>query len=329
MGGDYGPEVIVPAAELALIPDPEVEFIIIGDAARINPLLMRRERVRGCTRVVHTENFVPMNAKPSQALRMGRRNSSMWLALRAVRDGEAQAIVSAGNTGALMALARHYLKTVADVKRPALAALYPTVGKYSVVLDLGANVGADAVELARFAMMGAAMARALFAIERPRIGLLNTGVETDGGVEEVMRAHNILRKRTDLGFDYRGFLQGDGISQGLVDVIVTDGVTGNIALKVAEGTAKQVTAFMRDSLRSSFSAKLGAAIARDGLNALRNRMDPRRHNGAIFLGLQGTVVKSHGGGDAVSFANAIAIALRAVTADLAKCVSSDLSRLSA
>jgi glycerol-3-phosphate acyltransferase PlsX len=238
MGGDYGPEVIVPAAELAVISHPEAEFIIVGDGTRINPLLMNRERVRGRTRVVHTDNFVPMDAKPSQALRIGRRNSSMWLALQAVRDGEAHAMVSAGNTGALMAMARHCLKTIADVERPALAALWPTVRGYSIVLDLGANVGANGQELARFAMMGAAMARALFMIERPKVGLLNTGVERDGGVEEITRAQNMLRERSDLGLDYRGFVRGDGISQGLVDVIVTDGLTGNIALKVAEGTAK-------------------------------------------------------------------------------------------
>jgi glycerol-3-phosphate acyltransferase PlsX len=328
MGGDYGPEVIVPAAELALIPYPEVEFIIVGDAARINPLLMNREKVRGHTRVVHTENFVPMDAKPSQALRVGRRNSSMWLALRAVRGGEAHGMVSAGNTGALMAMARHCLKTIADVERPALAALWPTVRGYSIVLDLGANVGANGQELARFAMMGAAMARALFMIERPKVGLLNAGVERDGDVEEITRAQNILRDRFDLGLDYRGFVLGDGISQSLVDVIVTDGLTGNIALKVAEGTAKQMAAFMRESFTSSLTAKLGVALAQRGLEALRERMDPRRHNGAIFLGLQGIAVKSHGGGDAVSFANAIGIARNAVTADLAERVSTDVSRLS-
>lgn len=328
MGGDYGPEIIVSAAQLALTHPSEAEFIIVGDAARINPLLITRGSLRERTRVVHTDIFIPMDAKPSQALRLGRRNSSMWLALRAVRDGEAHAMVSAGNTGALMAMARHCLKTIAGVERPALAALWPTVKGYSIVLDLGANVGADAQELARFAMMGAAIARALFQVERPRVGLLNIGVERDSGAEEITRAHNILRERSDLGLDYRGFIQGDGISQGLVDVIVTDGVTGNIALKVAEGTAKYVATIMRDSLTSSFTAKLGAVLAHGGLHTLRERMDPRRHNGAIFLGLQGIAVKSHGSGDAVSFANAIAIAHSAATAGLAKCVSSDLSRLS-
>jgi glycerol-3-phosphate acyltransferase PlsX len=328
MGGDYGPEVIVSAAELALIPNPEVEFIIVGDTGRINPLLKNRDSVRGRTRLVHTENFVPKDAKPSQALRMGRRDSSMWLALRAVRGGEAHAMVSAGNTGALMAMARHCLKTIADVERPALAALWPTVRGYSIVLDLGANVAANGEELARFAMMGAAMARALFMIERPKVGLLNTGLERDGGGEEIARAQNMLRERSDLGLDYRGFVQGDGISQGLVDVIVTDGLTGNIALKVAEGTAKQMAAFMRESLTSSVAAKLGVALAQRGLETLRVRMDPRHHNGAIFLGLQGIAVKSHGGGDAVSFANAIGIARNAVTADLAERISTDVARLS-
>jgi phosphate acyltransferase len=328
MGGDYGPDVTVPAAELALNQRPDTEFIIVGDAVRINPLLMSHDRVRQRARVIHTDIFVPMDAKPSRALRMGRRNSSMWLALSAVRDGEAHAMVSAGNTGALMAMARHCLKTVADVKRPALAALWPTIKRDSIVLDLGANVGADAEELTRFAMMGAAMARALFHIERPSIGLLNTGVERDTGVEAIMRADDVLRERTDLGFDYRGFVHGDGISLGLVDVIVTDGLTGNIVLKVAEGTAKQVAAYLRDSFTGSFAAKLGVGFARRGLKALRERMDPRQHNGAIFLGLQGLVVKSHGGSDTMGFANAIAIAHDAVTADLARSITSDLPRLS-
>jgi glycerol-3-phosphate acyltransferase PlsX len=327
MGGDHGPDVIVPAAELALIRHPDAEFIIVGDAARITPLLMSRERLRERARVVHTDTFIPMDAKPSQALRMGRRTSSMWLALRAVRDGEAHATVSAGNTGALMAMAKHCFKTIGDVERPALAALWPTIRSYSIVLDLGANVGADAQELTRFALMGAAMARALFHIERPSVGLLNTGEEHVSGLDEIRRAHNVLCERNDLGIDYRGFVHGDGISQGLADVIVTNGVTGNIVLKIAEGTAKQVVAFMRDSFTSSFSAKLGAGLARSGLDALRKRMDPRRHNGAVFLGLQGTVIKSHGGGDDVGFANAIAIAHGAATADLARRISSDLSRL--
>lgn len=185
----------------------------------------------------------------------------------------------------------------------------------------------NAQELVHFALMGAAMARALFHFERPSVGLLNIGVEEVTGVEEIRRAHEILCERTDLGIDYRGFVQGDGISLGLVDVIVTDGLTGNIVLKVAEGTAKQVVAVMRDSLSSSFAAKLGAGLARRGLETLRSRMDPRRHNGAVFLGLQGVVVKSHGGGDDVSFANAITIAHGAATADLARRISSDLSRL--
>jgi glycerol-3-phosphate acyltransferase PlsX len=268
-----------------------------------------------------------MDAKPSQALRQGRRNASMWLALDAVRRGEAAVAVSAGNTGALMAMAKFCVKTLADVQRPAIAALWPTVAGETIVLDVGANVGASADELARFALMGAAMARALFHIERPTVALLNIGVEEVKGVEEIKAAHAILKAQQDVPLDYTGFVEGDQIGHAVADVVVTDGFTGNVALKTAEGTAKQIGVYLRSAMARSVFSRAGAFLAQGAFRVLKSKMDPRRVNGAPFLGLQGLVIKSHGGTDAVGFASAIDIGYDMAKADLVKRIASDLSHL--
>jgi glycerol-3-phosphate acyltransferase PlsX len=325
MGGDHGPAVVVPGAALALDRYPDVNFLLVGDEARIRPHLEEHPTLVAHSRIVHTDIVVEMQDKPSQAVRRGR-GSSMWRALEAVQNGEAEVAVSAGNTGALMAMAKLVLRTMPGIERPAIAGQWPTVGHNSIVLDLGANIGADARQLADFAMMGAAMTRALFGIERPRVGLLNIGVEEIKGIEEVRQAHAWL-KENDLPIDYRGFVEGDQIGQGIVDVVVVEGYAGNIALKTAEGTAKQMATYLREALTSSLAAKVGALLAARGLRVLRDRMDPRRLNGGPFLGLNGIVIKSHGGTDAFGFASAISVGYDMAESNLLARLAADLESL--
>jgi glycerol-3-phosphate acyltransferase PlsX len=324
MGGDKGPDVAIPGAALALERYPQLSFLIFGDETRIKPLLQGSDALRARSRVVHTDLAIAMDDKPSQAMRRGK-GTSMWLALEAVKDGSAQAAVSAGNTGALMAMATLILRPLSEIERPALAALWPTVKSECVVLDVGANIGATPRKLCHFALMGAAMARALFHIERPTVGLLNVGVEDIKGNEEVKEAHAWLR-RADLGLpiDYRGFVEGDQIGHGAVDVVVVEGFAGNIALKTAEGTAKQVGMYLKSYLTSTMLSKIGAFLAQGGLKALREKMDPRRANGGTFLGLNGVVIKSHGGTDDVGFANAVDLAWEMVESGLLARMTADL-----
>jgi glycerol-3-phosphate acyltransferase PlsX len=265
-----------------------------------------------------------MDAKPSQALRRGRWKSSMWLAIEAVRDGHADAVVSAGNTGALMAMSKFCLKTIRGADRPAIAAIWPTIDAECIVLDVGANVGADSRQLVEFTLMGAAMARALFGMERPSVGLLNIGVEEVKGVEEIRKAAAVL-KEAPLPIRYHGFIEGDDIGRGVVDVVVTDGFTGNIALKTAEGTAKQIGEYLRAAMGRSLLARLGAVLAQGAFRALKEKMDPRQLNGGIFLGLNGIVVKSHGGTDATGFASAVDLAYEMASSGVVKRLGSDVS----
>jgi glycerol-3-phosphate acyltransferase PlsX len=267
---------------------------------------------------------VAMDAKPSQALRKGRRHSSMWLSIEAVRDGRANAAVSAGNTGALMAMAKFCLKTIAGVDRPAIAAIWPTIDSECIVLDVGANVGADARQLVEFTLMGAAMARSLFGMERPTVGLLNIGVEEVKGLDEIRAAAAVL-KEAPLPIDYRGFVEGDDVGRGAVDVVVTDGFTGNIALKTAEGTAKQIGEYLRAAMGRSLLARIGAVLAQGAFRALKEKMDPRQLNGGIFLGLNGIIVKSHGGTDATGFASAIDLAYDMASSGVVKRLADDVA----
>ena len=263
-----------------------------------------------------------MDEKPSQALRRGK-GSSMWMPLDAVKAGEAHAAVSAGNTGALMAIAKLVLRPMAGIERPAIAALWPTIKSECIVLDVGANIGANATQLADFALMGAAMARAIFHIERPSVGLLNVGTEDIKGNEDVRAAHAAL-KGTELPLDYKGFVEGDQIGQGAVDVVVVEGFAGNIALKTAEGTARQIGSYLKGAMTSSPVTKLGALLARGGFRVLKEKMDPRRVNGGTFLGLNGIAVKSHGGTDAYGFASAVDLAYEMADTGLISRLSSDI-----
>lgn len=328
MGGDYGPSVIVPGAALALVRHPEMRFILVGDKSAIEPELAPHPALARHAEIIHTDVAVAMDAKPSQALRKGRWRSSMWLALEAVRDGRADAAVSAGNTGALMAMAKFCLKTITGVDRPAIAAIWPTIDAECIVLDVGANVGADSRQLVEFALMGAGMARALFGIERPSIGLLNIGVEEVKGLDEIKLAAATL-KEAPLPIDYRGFVEGDDVGRGAVDVVVTDGFTGNIALKTAEGTAKQIGEYLRAAMGRSLLARAGAILAQGAFRALKEKMDPRQLNGGIFLGLNGIVVKSHGGTDATGFASAIDTAYDMASSGVVKRLAEDVARFHA
>jgi phosphate acyltransferase len=305
MGGDYGAQVVVPGAETSLDRHPDMEFILFGDSARIEPLLATRPKLRAVARCVHTDIAVRMDDKPSQALRRGRWKSSMWLAIDAVKRGDAEVAVSAGNTGALMAMAKFHLRTMAGIERPAIAALWPTMRGESVVLDVGASIGADAQHLVDLAVMGSAMARVLFDLDRPTVGLLNIGVEEVKGLEQVREAGRILRETRLSDLNYSGFVEGDDIGKGTVDVVVTEGFAGNIALKTAEGTARQISEYLRGAMSRTLRAKLGYVLARDAFETLREKLDPRKSNGGVFLGLNGIVIKSHGGTDAEGFASAI------------------------
>ena len=326
MGGDHGPAVVVAGAELALARHPESEFLFFGNDALVAPLIAEHRALQSASRIVHAELAVRMEDKPSQALRYGRRKSSMWLAIDAVKKKEADVVVSAGNTGALMAMSKFDLKMLAGIDRPAIAALWPTLRGELVVLDVGASIGADAAHLVDLAVMGAATARILLGHERPTVGLLNIGVEEVKGLEQVREAGRILREKQMPELDYVGFVEGDDIGQGRVDVVVTEGFAGNIALKTAEGTARQIGQYLREAMNSSVGTRIGYLFARSGFQQLRERLDPRRSNGGIFLGLNGIVIKSHGGADAEGFAAAIDLGYGVVRDDLLAKITAALGR---
>lgn len=326
MGGDFGVSVVVPGAAISLKRHPDTEFLMFGDEKQINRELDKLPALKAVTRVVHTDVAVRMDDKPSQALRRGRKTSSMWLAIDAVKRGEADTVVSAGNTGALMAMARFNLRTLTGVDRPAIAAVWPTVRGESVVLDVGASIGGDAQHLAVLAIMGSAMARVLFDLERPTVGLLNIGVEEVKGVEEVREAADLLRKLNPPNLEFIGFVEGDGIGKGAADVIVTEGFSGNIALKAAEGTARQIAEYLRSAMGRTWRSRIGYLFARNAFQALRDKLDPRKVNGGVFLGLNGVVIKSHGGTDAEGFASAVDVGYDMVRYDLLTKINQTLNR---
>ena len=326
MGGDHGAAVVVPGAELSLQRHPDIEFLLFGDRAELEPLLVARPNLKAASDLVHTDVVVQMHDKPSQALRKGRRRSSMWLAVDAVKKGEADVAVSAGNTGALMAMAKIDLRTMAGIERPAIAAIWPTLRGRSIVLDLGASIGADAGNLVDMAAMGSAMAGVLFGLDRPTVGLLNIGVEEVKGLEDVREAGQILRAGQWPQFEYLGFVEGSDIGKGTVDVVVTEGFSGNIALKAAEGTARQLGQLLKHELNRSPIRKLGYLLARGAFRALNQKMDPRKSNGGVFLGLNGIVIKSHGGTDAEGFACAVDLGYDMVRRELLAKISRSLTR---
>jgi glycerol-3-phosphate acyltransferase PlsX len=326
MGGDHGAAVVVPGAELSLRRHPDIEFLLFGNRATVEPLLDSRPELKAASRLMHTDVAVQMHDKPSQALRKGRRKSSMWLAVDAVKRGEADAAVSAGNTGALMATAKIDLRTMAGIDRPAIAALWPTLKGESVVLDLGASIGADAGHLVELAVMGSAMATVLFALDRPTVGLLNIGVEEVKGLEAVREAGQILRAGQWPRFQYAGFVEGDDIGKGTGEVFVTEGCAGNSALQAAAGPARQLGQYLKHEMNRTVARKLGYLLARGAFRALADKMDPRKSNGGVFLGLNGIVIKSHGGTDAEGFAYAVDLGYDMVRHELLAKIGQSLTR---
>jgi phosphate acyltransferase len=326
MGGDVGASVVIPGAAISLKRHPDTEFLLFGDSALIDAELAKYRELKAASRVIHTDVAVSMDDKPSQALRRGRKNSSMWLAIEAVKKGEAGVAVSAGNTGALVAMARFCLRMLAGIDRPALAAVWPTMRGDSVVLDLGATIGGDARHLVALSVMGSAMASVLFNLERPTVGLLNIGVEEMKGHEEIREAAELLRAMNLPQLDYIGFVEGDGIGRGDADVIVSEGFSGNIALKATEGTARQIMTFLRNAIEKSLLARVGYLLARGAFHELRDKLDPGKSNGSVLLGLNGIVVKSHGGTDAEGFASAVEVGYEMVHYDLLTKINQMLNR---
>jgi glycerol-3-phosphate acyltransferase PlsX len=307
MGGDRAPAMVVEGADIAVERLPGMRLILVGDEAQLRPLIDATKRLRNADpRIVHTDQVVGPADKPSVALRSGRQ-SSMRLAIDLVATGDADGTVSAGNTGALMAMARLALRMCPGIDRPAIASFFPTMRGESCMLDLGANIECDANNLVQFAIMGEIFARLVLGLNRPTVGLLNVGSEEQKGHDELREAAAILRE-IDAEMDFHGFVEGDDITRGTVDVVVTDGFSGNIALKTAEGTSRMFSHYLRESFRSTLITKLGYLLCRSAIGQLRDRLDPRRYNGAVFLGLNGIAVKSHGGTDALGFANAIGVA---------------------
>jgi glycerol-3-phosphate acyltransferase PlsX len=307
MGGDDAPRIVLAGANIARRRHPELRFLLHGDSDRMQPILDRQRGLSGFVEMVHTDEMVQPDDKPSQIVRSGR-NTSMWRAIQSVKDGAADGIVSAGNTGALLAMAMLQLKRLDGIDRPGIASFFPTMRGETVMLDLGANLSCDARNLVQFAVMGEVFARTLLGVSDPTVGLLNVGSEDIKGNDALREAARMLRER-DFSGEFVGFIEGDDIPAGAVDVVVTDGFTGNVALKTAEGTARLMSAFVREAFRNSLSAKIGYVFAKRALDKLRGRTDPRRYNGAMFLGLNGVCVKSHGGTDAIGFATAIGLAV--------------------
>jgi phosphate acyltransferase len=325
MGGDGGAATMLAGAALAFSRAPDLRFLIIGDESVVAPELARHAGLAAACELRHAPDKISGDDKPSQAIRRAK-SSSMGLAIAAVKEKEAEAAVSAGNTGALMAMAKLALRTMPGIDRPALAALLPSLGANDVVmLDLGANTECDARNLVEFALMGSAYARTALEIGTPKVALLNIGTEELKGTGELRDAAAAIRAATSLPFSFEGFIEADRISRGEIDVVVSDGFSGNVALKAAEGTARFVTDLLRRSFSSSFRSKMGFLLSRPALHLLRVHLDPNNHNGAVFLGLNGLIVKSHGGADAKGVANAIAVAAKLARDDLGRLIADDIA----
>ncbi|HYE26851.1 MAG TPA: phosphate acyltransferase PlsX [Allosphingosinicella sp.] len=329
MGGDIGPEVMLAGAARAFRRRQDLSFILFGEEQLLRAELDKHEALRPVCHVVHATDVITAEDKPSQAIRRAK-TTSMGLAIAAVKSGDAQAAVSGGNTGALMAMSKLALRTMPGIDRPALAALLPTLGENDLVmLDLGANTECDPRNLVQFAVMGAAYARVVLDLEKPRVQLLNIGTEELKGTDELKDAAGILREADYLGMRFDGFIEGDKLSRGDVDVVVTDGFSGNIALKSLEGTARFVTDLLRRAFQSSVRSKIGFLISRPATELLKHHLDPNNHNGAVFLGLNGLIVKSHGSANEKGVANAIRVAARMVREDLTRKIIEDLDNIAA
>ena len=325
MGGDNAPAMVIDGVDTAAKQNPNLRFLLFGDEAQLSELLAAHPTAAAASKIRHTIDVIGSGDKPALALRSGRQ-SSMRLAINAVSEGEADAVVSAGNTGALMAMAKFVLKTLPGIDRPAIATSFPTMKGKTVILDLGANIECGADNLLQFAVMGEVFARNVLGRANPSVGLLNVGAEDLKGNQEVRDAAELLQQ-THLPIHFHGFVEGDDIAKGTVDVVVTDGFTGNVALKTAEGMASMFGFFLRDALTSSIFGKIGAMIARPALLKFKEKFDPRLYNGAMFVGLNGICVKSHGGTDGYGFANAIGVAINLVKNNFNDGIKEDCAKL--
>jgi len=327
MGGDEGVRVMIEGAALARRRHDQFQFLLVGDEERIKRALETHPNMRGASEILHCDDVISGEEQPSRAIRRAK-TTSMGLAVNAVKEGRAGAAVSAGNTGALMAMSKLALRTMPGIDRPALAALLPTLEEHDVVmLDLGANTEADMRNLVQFAIMGAAYSRIVFGFEKPRVRLLNIGTEEIKGTDALRDAATQLQQATGLAMQFDGFVESDKINRGQVDVVVTDGFSGNIALKAIEGTARFVTDLLRNAFTSSLRSKIGFLVSRPATELLKHHLDPNNHNGAVFLGLNGVVVKSHGSATAKGVANAVEVAARLLEDDITNRIAQDLAEL--
>jgi glycerol-3-phosphate acyltransferase PlsX len=330
MGGDRGPAPILTGMARVLAGNPNLHFIVHGDEEKLGELLSRRDSLRSHCEIRHAPKVVSMSEKPSRALRDGR-DSSMWRALETVARGEAKVAISSGNTGALMAMAIFILRKAPGIDRPAIAVNWPSRAPhgYNTVLDAGADVRADPRNLLQYAVMGAEYAHLNFGIERPRVGLLNVGTEPSKGPQDLRDAATLIEAASGDRFTFAGFVEGTDISKTMADVFVTDGFTGNVTLKAAEGIARFISDSLREAFRHSFWSRLGSLFAVTSLQRMRQRIDPRRANGGVFLGLNGAVVKSHGSADAIGCASAIELAAKMAETDFPRLVAAQLAKLDA
>lgn len=324
MGGDFGPEITIAGAAIAQKRFSDIQFLFYGIAEAVEPVLKRYPDLMAVSTFIPTESYTRMDEKPSQALRNGRGKSSMWHAIEAVKNGKADACVSAGNTGALMAMSYFCLRMMEEADRPGIAGVWPNLRGEGIVLDIGATIGASADQLVDLAVMGAGMFRALYHVERPSVGLLNVGVEEVKGLDEIKQAGMMLREIGLDGLEYKGFVEGNDIGKGTVDVVVTEGFSGNIALKSAEGTARQMAQILNEAMRSSIFSRLGYLLSIGAFRKLKQKMDPGRVNGGVLLGLNGVVIKSHGGTDADGFASAVRVGYEMVNNKLLEKIAADL-----
>ncbi len=327
MGGDEGVRTMIEGAALARRRHDRFKFLLVGDETRIRAALEDHPHMAEASEILHCEDVVAGDEKPSRALRRAK-TTSMGLAVDAVKRGEAGAAVSAGNTGALMAMSKLALRTMPGLDRPALAALLPTLGDNDVImLDLGANRECDARNLVQFAVMGAAYSRIVTGNERPRVRLLNIGTEETKGTEDIQAAADRLRAADGLAMQFEGYVEADKINRGECDVVVCDGFSGNIALKAIEGAARFVTDLLKRAFSSSFRSKVGFLVSRPATELLKHHLDPNNHNGAVFLGLNGVVVKSHGSANAKGVANAVEVAARLLEDDITNRIAKDLGAI--
>lgn len=327
MGGDHGVRTMVSGAALARRRHDKFSFLLVGDEARIKRALDDHPGMREASEILHCDDVVSGDEKPSRAIRRAK-TTSMGLAIQAVKDGECGAAVSAGNTGALMAMSKLALRTMPGIDRPALAALMPTLEEHDVImLDLGANTDCDARNLVQFAIMGSAYSRIVNKGRTPRVRLLNIGTESIKGTDDLQRAAELLREATDLDMQFDGYVEADKINRGEVDVVVSDGFSGNIALKAIEGSARFVTDLLRAAFTSSLRSKIGFLVSRPATELLKHHLDPNNHNGGVFLGLNGVIVKSHGSANAQGVANAVAVTARLLEDDITDRIAADLGKM--